>query len=319
MKEALFQMEQISKSFSMGNHRSVQALNDVTLSIFEGETLGVVGESGSGKSTLARVLMGAEIPDQGVISYRGRPVCRKHRESRLEFARKAQMIFQDAYAALNPRMTVEAIVEENLILQENLSGEERQARVLELLRQVGLSEGYRHHFPHELSGGQCQRIGIARAIAVHPELIVCDEPVSALDVSVKNQIMNLLKSLKENMGLTFLFISHDLHLVRYLSDRIAVMYRGILVELAETEDLCCRPEHPYTRLLLGAVLPADPDDSHLENIPVEGKEAYLTRQQGCVFYGRCPLADDRCRQEQPVFQKTGKQHYTACFKISGLV
>lgn len=253
METPLIQIDHITKQYSLGSGRSLKALDQVSLSVYSGETLGIVGESGSGKSTLARIIMGAELPDSGRVLYQGEPVSLHTRKERLHFAGKAQMIFQDSYASLNPRMTIRTSIAENLLLHgirdKKVIGEE----VDKILLQVGLSPETGDRFPHELSGGQRQRVGIARALILKPEFLILDEPVSSLDLSVQSQILNLLMKLKKELGLTYLFIAHDLNLVQYISDRIAVLYKGCVVETGESDALCSSPSHAYTKTLWESV------------------------------------------------------------------
>lgn len=252
--EELLRLTNVSKSFSTGTGHKKQVLNQINLTVKQGETLGIVGESGCGKSTLARLIMGVYPLSAGEILFHGEPLTLNRQKNRKEFARHVQMIFQDPYTSLDPRMSVEAILSENLEIQGKTSNEERRQRVYKLLEMVGLSGEYAGRFPHEFSGGQRQRIGIARALALEPELILCDEPISSLDISIQSQIMNLLIQLKKNLGLTYVFIAHDLTMVRYISDRIAVMHDGKIVEMGDTEEVYEHPQHPYTRKLLQAQL-----------------------------------------------------------------
>lgn len=257
--EPLLQLKNISKTFSVGGGQKKNAIQDVDLVVRKGETLGIVGESGCGKSTLARLIMGVYPVSGGEILFRGKKLELDKQKSRKEFANHAQMIFQDPYTSLDPRMSVRDILSENLEIQGRFNKEERIQRVYELLDMVGLSKEHGSRFPHEFSGGQRQRIGIARALALQPELILCDEPISSLDISIQSQIMNLLIRLKKEMGLTYIFIAHDLTMVRYLSDRIAVMSEGRIVETGETDKVYQNPQHPYTQKLLQAQLSIEPD------------------------------------------------------------
>ena len=243
--EVLVRAEHICKYFKIGGGRMLHAVEDVNLDIHRGETLGLVGESGCGKSTLGRTLMGIYQPTKGKLIYDGKPVDLSNKKERFAFAKKAQIVFQDPYASLDPRMTVGSIIEEGMIIHNMYDAKRRQERVAELLATVGLNREHANRFPHEFSGGQRQRIGIARALAIEPEFIVCDEPISALDVSIQAQVINLLHDLQERMGLTYLFIAHDLNIVKYISDRIAVMYLGSVVELATSDELYAHTLHPY--------------------------------------------------------------------------
>ena len=257
--DKLITLDHVSKHFHVGKGRNLVAVNDISLDIYKGETLGVVGESGCGKSTLGRVVMGIYPATSGKILYDGKEVNMKHTKDRYNYSRKAQIIFQDPYASLNPRMTVGSIIAEGMEIHKMYDKEKRTQRVYELLETVGLNREHANRFPHEFSGGQRQRIGIARALAVEPEFIVCDEPISALDVSIQSQIINLLKDLQEKNGFTYMFIAHDLNIVKYISDRIAVIHKGRIVELAEAEELFQHPFHPYTKSLLSAVPIPDPE------------------------------------------------------------
>lgn len=251
--EPLLELKNLSKVFGRGKQQAF-ALKNVNLKVYKGETLGIVGESGSGKSTLARIVMGVYTASKGEILVHGVPLDLRRHKARKAFARQAQMIFQDPYASLDPRMTVEDILMENLEIQGGRSKKENQLEVEKLLEMVGLSKDYRTRYPHEFSGGQRQRIGIARALTLGPELIICDEPISALDISIQSQIMNLLIQLKEENELTLVFIGHDLNMVRYISDRIAVIHQGEIVEIGETEEIYQNPKHFYTKTLLNAAL-----------------------------------------------------------------
>ena len=311
--EPLLRLEHVSKQFSLRSKRFF-AVEDVSLTIAKGETLGIVGESGCGKSTLARLIMGVFPPTSGRVLFHGEELRLSSAKRRAAFAQHAQMIFQDPYASLDPRLTAEAIIAEGLEIRGGLSPQERRQRVHTLLGLVGLSAEHAARFPHEFSGGQRQRIGIARALAVEPEFLVCDEPISALDISVQSQIVNLLGKLRAELGLTYLFIAHDLNMVRYLSNRIAVMYLGNLVELAGADTLCTEPRHPYTRALLNAVLTLQPAQSLLD--PAQGAvpdSTVLHRPEaGCAFALRCPHAQERCRRERPVFVEKETGHFIAC-------
>ena len=250
---ALVKASKLSKTFRLGN-KTLDAVRDVSFEIYPHETLGLVGESGSGKSTVGRMLLSLLKPTSGSVTFKGADIANFSKEERKAFRSSSQIVFQDPYASLNPRMTVEEAVGEGMDIH-GLVGDalERKSKIIELLGLVGLAPGVMNRFPHEFSGGQRQRISIARALAVNPEFLVCDEPISALDVSVQAQVVNLLKSLQDTLGLTYLFIAHDLAMVRYISDRVAVMYQGQIVELAPTEELFSDPQHPYTKSLLSAI------------------------------------------------------------------
>ena len=246
----LITLDHVSKHFQVGKNQTLVAVNDISLDIYKGETFGVVGESGCGKSTLGRVVMGIYQPTKGKMLYDGKEVRLKRTKDRYDYSQKAQIIFQDPYASLNPRMTVGSIIAEGMEIHKMYDKEKRMQRVYELLETVGLNREHANRFPHEFSGGQRQRIGIARALAVEPEFIVCDEPISALDVSIQSQIINLLKKLQKEHGFTYMFIAHDLNIVKYISDRIAVMYLGNLVELADSDEIYAHTLHPYSQALL---------------------------------------------------------------------
>lgn len=312
--EQLVSLNHVSKYYSVGNKKKFSALRDISLTIGRGETLGIVGESGSGKSTLARIVMGIERPDGGTVHYAGEPVVSHGGKRRLSYAKNAQIIFQDSFASLDPRMTVETIISEGMEIQKMFDREGRKQRVQEMLAMVGLEKEHGNRYPHEFSGGQRQRICIARALAVTPEFLVCDEPISALDVSVQSHIMNLLMELKERFGLTYLFIAHNLNMVNYISDRIAVMYLGEIMELGSSNAVCLSPLHPYTKLLLDSVLLPDPEQKSLDKIQAESYDAAdrFGLGAGCAFAGSCPLAADICRQEVPVLREVEADHFAAC-------
>lgn len=317
--EPLLEIEQVTKIFSLGGKKKLEAVKDVSLNVFQAETLGIVGESGCGKSTLARIIMGIYPPTEGEVRYRGQRIDSRSHRARLAYSENVQMIFQDTYTSLDPRMTVEAIIAENLEIHKRLTGKGRKQRVCELLNLVGLPQEAASRYPHEFSGGQRQRIGIARALSIEPEFLICDEPISALDMSIQSQVMNLLKSLKDRLNLTYLFIAHDLNMVRYISDRIAVLYRGRVVELAEADALYSAPAHPYTKMLMGAVLTPDPNENKLErekmkiqeNVQIEGAD-------GCPFWDRCGMAEERCKCSSPVLREVEKGHFAACHILNGM-
>jgi oligopeptide transport system ATP-binding protein len=290
----------------------VRAVDGVSFAIRRGETLGLVGESGSGKTTTGKLILRLEEPTSGQVLLEGRDVfAMGKRELRENFRRRMQLIFQDPYGSLNPRMKVSSIVAEGLIVHRLARGSsDLQDRVAELLRMVGLRPEDAARYPHEFSGGQRQRIGIARALAVRPELIVADEPISALDVSIQAQILNLLADLRDTFGLTYLFISHDLMVVRHISDRIAVMYAGRIVELAPSEELFERPLHPYTRVLLAAIPVPDPDQARRPR----ATEAHREAAGGCAFFPRCLEAEERCAREEPSLKEVAAGHWAACLK-----
>ena len=310
--EKLIEIKDLKKHFNVGKQQILKAVDGVSLDIYKGEILGLVGESGCGKTTLGRTLTVLYPKTSGEIKYSGKNASEF---SRKEFARKAQMIFQDPQASLNPRMTVGDIIAEGLNIQKICKNrDERNKIVYDLLEKVGLNREHASRFPHEFSGGQRQRIGIARALAVNPEFIVCDEPIAALDVSIQAQVVNLLKELQRERGLTLLFIAHDLSMVKYISDRVAVMYLGDVVELSESDELYDSPLHPYTQALLSAVPIADPDvEVSKKRIKLEGDlPSPINPPKGCKFSTRCNYAKDRCLSERPVLREIKSGHYAAC-------
>ena len=291
----------------------VHAVDGVSFSIAAGETLGMVGESGCGKSTTGRCILRLIEPSNGEVRFDGQDVTAMNPQALREVRRDMQIIFQDPFASLNPRMTVEAIIGEALTIHKlTKSPTEYQARVVDLLETVGLNADHMRRFPHEFSGGQRQRIGIARALAVSPKLIVCDEPVSALDVSIQAQVINLLEDLQAKMGLTYLFIAHDLSVVEHISNRVAVMYLGRVVEIAPARDLYTRPKHPYTEALLSAVPIPDPKAKKQRIVLTGDVPNPVNRPSGCHFHPRCPKATERCKVEEPVLKAVGTQHQAAC-------
>ncbi|MCC6790402.1 MAG: dipeptide ABC transporter ATP-binding protein [Thermomicrobiales bacterium] len=295
----------------------VKAVDGVSFEVRKGETLGLVGESGCGKSTTGRAVLQLYRATSGSIMFDGQDLTKLKGTALRKFRSKAQMIFQDPYASLNPRMSVGGIVAEPLVIHGLYKGKERRERVTELLRIVGLNPYYATRYPHEFSGGQRQRIGIARALAVQPTFLVCDEPVSALDVSIQAQIINLLEELQEQFGLTYLFIAHDLAVVRHISDRVAVMYLGKFMELADRNELYDNPQHPYTKALLSAIPIPDPAiESKRERIILTGDvPSPLRPPSGCVFHTRCPIAIEECKQVIPEWRDIGNDHWVACHRV----
>ena len=316
-EEILVQAEHICKYFKVSGGRMLHAVEDVSLTIHRGETLGLVGESGCGKSTLGRTMMGIYNPTKGKLIYSGKEVDLTSKRQRFDFAKKAQIIFQDPYASLDPRMTVGSIIAEGMEIHHMYDAAGRQKRVEELLDIVGLNREHANRFPHEFSGGQRQRIGIARALAIEPEFIVCDEPISALDVSIQAQVINLLHELQVKMGLTYLFIAHDLNIVKYISDRIAVMYLGSVVELAPSDELYANTLHPYSKALLSAVPIPDPEkEAQKKRQIIEGDvPSPINKPKGCAFSSRCPLACDACRQSVPQLKEAAPGHFVACHLV----
>ncbi|MBN1226475.1 MAG: dipeptide ABC transporter ATP-binding protein [Deltaproteobacteria bacterium] len=294
---------------------SVKAVNDVGLELFEGETLGLVGESGCGKSTLGRLIMALEKPDSGKIIYRDDNIINNDKHQLKEFRKKVQIIFQDPFSSLNPRKNVAHIVGEPLYVHSKKSRKERNDRVMELLEKVGLKREHMKRYPHQFSGGQRQRIGIARALALRPELVVCDEAVSALDVSIRAQVINLLKDLQTEFGLTYIFISHDLSIVKHVSDRVAVMYLGRIVELMDSESLYENPLHPYTKALLSAVPRPDPKYKSKRIILSGDVPSPIAVPPGCSFNTRCSFSKRICSEKRPYMKKVSLRHFVACHLV----
>jgi oligopeptide transport system ATP-binding protein len=301
-QEILLKGQGLVKEFKSGK-QVVHAVSDVDIEIRRGETLSLVGESGCGKSTLGRLLLGLLPPTAGKIWFEGQELTAMDRKEFQKIRRDIQCIFQDPYSSLDPRLSVASSIAEPLVINKIGTKESRQKRVEELLKIVGIPVEYKNRFPHQFSGGQRQRIGIARALALNPKLIVCDEPISALDVSIQAQVLNLLMDLQQEMGLTYLFISHDLNVVRCISDRIYIMYLGSVCEYGEAEAIFEHPRHPYTHFLLSAVPVVDPDD-RIENKDIIAGEipSPMNPPSGCKFHTRCPYATDICKTETPAFQ-----------------
>lgn len=290
----------------------VKAVDDVSFSVKRGETLGLVGESGCGKSTTGRSLLRLIEPTAGEVIFEGKSVSSLTKEEMRKIRRDMQIVFQDPFASLNPRHNVGKILEEPLIVHSLGSAAERKKKVHEMLEVVGLDSYHAQRYPHQFSGGQRQRIGIARALMLNPKLIVADEPVSALDVSIQSQVLNLMQDLQRNLGLTYLFIAHDLSVVRHISDRVGVMYLGRIVELTTKDNLYKNPLHPYTKALLSAVPTPDPDIKR-DRIILQGDvPSPANPPSGCTFHTRCPLVSDECRSVRPEFRDAGDGHFVAC-------
>ena len=318
MSEYLLEVEGLKKYFSLGRGRILHAVDDVSFTLKPGETLGLVGESGCGKTTVGRTLLKLYKPDGGKIIYQGEDITQARGKRHRELCCKMQMIYQDPYASLNPFMTIGEIVSEGLEINKiGADRQERQLLTYDLLEMVGLTKEHANRFPHEFSGGQRQRAGIARALAVNPEFVVCDEAISALDVSVQAQIINMLMDLREKMNLTYLFIAHDLSVVRYISQRVAVMYLGKIVEIGKASEVYSHPAHPYTKGLLEAVPVADPDYEKAKLYTGMNGEitSPINCKPGCRFANRCPMATERCRTETPEMREIGPDHSVACHML----
>lgn len=323
--EKLVEVQHLQQYFpagGRGKHKKfVQAVDDVSFFINKGETLGLVGESGCGKTTVGRTLLRLYEPTDGKIIYDGKVIFDKENKvavNMLPFRRKMQMVFQDPYASLDPRMTIGDIVGEPIDIHHLAANKaERREKIISLLERVGLNSEHANRYPHEFSGGQRQRIGIARALAIEPEFIVCDEPISALDVSIQSQIINLLHDLQQQLGLTFLFIAHDLNIVKYISDRIAVMYLGNVVELASSDDLYAHTLHPYSKALLSAVPIPDPSAEAQKHRQILSGDvpSPINTPKGCNFAGRCPVACDKCRESKPQLREIRPGHFCACHLV----
>ena len=311
----ILEVKNLKKYFKVGNKYILKAVDDVSFFIREGETLGLVGESGCGKTTCGRTVIGMYDKSGGEVFYKGKSVHGLSRKDKKAFTKEVQIIFQDPYASLNPRMTVADIIAEGIDIHGLAKNKkDREERIYKALDQVGLNREHANRFVHEFSGGQRQRIGIARALAVEPKFILCDEPISALDVSIQAQVANLLIKLQKELGLTYLFIAHDLSMVKHISDRVAVMYLGSMAELAESEELYNNPKHPYTKALMSAIPIADPDvEESRERIMLSGDvPSPINTPIGCKFQGRCDKCMEICRKEVPEFKEVEKNHFVAC-------
>ncbi|MFI3171261.1 MAG: oligopeptide/dipeptide ABC transporter ATP-binding protein [Eubacteriales bacterium] len=314
-KEVLVHVENLQKHFDLKKKRILKAVDDVSFDIYKGETLGLVGESGCGKTTCGRTILGLYPVTGGKVEYENKDVTKLSGKETMWFKKRAQMIFQDPYASLDPRMTVGEIIQEGMDNFKLYSTHaEKQERIYELLELVGLNKEHASRFPHEFSGGQRQRIGIARALAVNPEFIVCDEPISALDVSIQAQVVNLLIKLQRELGLTYLFIAHDLSMVKHISDRVGVMYMGHIVELTTSKKLYDNPQHPYTKALLSAIPIPDPEKEKTKTvIPLEGEVGSpINCGEGCRFAPRCSYARPECSTTTPNLKEVEEGHFVAC-------
>lgn len=323
-QEPLLQVKDLVKHFPITRGIIIQkkvgavhAVDGVSFDVIKGETLGLVGESGCGKSTTGRTILQLYRPTSGSVMFEGKDLVKTKGEELRKTRRRMQMIFQDPYASLNPRMTVGEIIGEPMVIHRTSSGKALQERVEHLLKVVGLNPAFSNRYPHEFSGGQRQRIGIARALALEPSLIVCDEPISALDVSIQAQVVNLLEDLQEQLGLTYLFIAHDLSMVRHISDRVAVMYLGVIVELTDRNELYAHPLHPYTQALLSAIPIPDPmAEEKRQRIILQGDvPSPVNPPSGCRFRTRCPLAAKICEEAKPEFREVSKGHFVACHMV----
>ena len=312
-KQVLFEVKDLCKYFPASHKRSVKAVDRVTLNIYKGETLSLVGESGCGKTTLGRTILGVYPKTSGEILYQGQDREKASAQQKKQFQKDNQMIFQDPYSCLDPRMSIGSIIEEGMKVHFSMSSSQRQKRCQELLERVGLPREMVSRFPHELSGGQRQRIGIARALATEPKFIVCDEPIAALDSSIQAQVINLLMDLQKELGLTYLFISHDLSVVRHISDRICIMHLGSVVELADAQQIDENPVHPYTRALFSAVPQIDDAGWSSRRIKLEGEIPNpINAPKGCKFCTRCMWAKQICQEQPPQLEEIEPGHFVAC-------
>lgn len=314
MSEYILEVKDLRKHFHVGNGRVLKAVDGINFSIKRGETFGLVGESGCGKSTAGRTIIRLYDATSGEVRFNGENIYDLKGDKLKAFNRNMQMVFQDPYASLNPRMTIEKIIGEGIDIHGLYKGQERKEKIYQLLRDVGLNEEHANRFPHEFSGGQRQRIGIARALAIEPQFIIADEPISALDVSVQAQVVNLFKKLQRERGLTYLFIAHDLAMVKHISDRIGVMYLGQMMEVTTSEKLYAKPLHPYTESLLSAIPIPDPEvERKRERIILEGEvPSPMNPPSGCPFRTRCPKVMKQCAESMPPMKEVEPGHFTAC-------
>ncbi len=319
--DSLIKVEHLKKHYpirqvdSIAGHDWLKAVDGVNFELFEGETLGLVGESGCGKSTIRKMLLYVEPPTAGKVLFSGNDIFTMRKSELKEYRRNVQMVFQDPYSSLNPKWKVDRLISEPLIIHKIGNKKSRLEKVAELMRLVGLREEYSQSFAHEFSGGQRQRICVARALALNPRVIIADEPVSALDVSIQAQVINLFKDLKEQLNLTYLFISHDLSVVRHISDRVAVMYLGKIVEIAEKDDLFERPLHPYTQALIQAIPAPNPEVQMGATLLSGEVPSPINPPAGCAFHPRCSYAVDQCRKETPGLRVIEKKHQVACHLV----
>lgn len=316
-KKPLVQVKNLKKYFNTGHKEVVKALDNVSFDIYEGETVGLVGESGCGKTTCGRIILGLYDKTDGQVLYRGKDVHRMSRSEKYAFKKNAQIVFQDPYSSLDPRMTVADIIAEGIDIHHLAKDrKERLQKIYYYLNAVGLNESHASRFVHEFSGGQRQRIGIARALAVEPEFIMLDEPISALDVSIQAQVVNLLIKLQKEKGLTYLFVAHDLAMVKHISDRIVVMYLGTVVETASSEALYAKPLHPYTQALISAIPIPDPElERKRADETVQGEATVAGATEGCRFRTRCKFATERCAREMPELREVEPGHFAACHNL----
>lgn len=316
-KNSFFQIKNLRKYYRIDKDSIIKAVDNVSFDIRQGETISLVGESGCGKTSLARTILNVYKPTYGQVLFKGRDVHKMRGREKKDFKKNAQLIFQDSYSSLNPRMTVEKIVEEGMRVHLKNNPEERKKQVLELLEKVALNEEHMRRFPHELSSGQRQRVGIARALAIEPKFIICDEPISALDISIQAQVINLLIDLQKQLSLTYLFISHDLSMVRHISDRVAVMYLGSIIELAPSEEIYQKPLHPYTQALISSIPIPDPKlEMMRESMRLPGEvPSIINPLAGCKFRERCSYATDKCGEAEPRLVEIEKDHFVACYMV----